>query len=329
MTNLVIQTFEPSRGPIDRNPGISTDTLTRPSNINGGTTDFNQIAPNNVALVENAGGDRFLPGSGSLIIDNAVDSLVEREAFAALKRSVGIPISNILAPNRDNNGLLRSDDPDTVNPGGLGQNVFKDRGALDRADFVGPAAIIEVPQDNDAEGIDTDPSESFLQLKSGVYNEFRIQLRDTGDTSDPFVGSGIDDSTVVVPVIAGLRASGAAVTLFEGDRLLTEGVDYTFSYDATKNIIILRPIAGLWRSDRAYRVSINNRDRLVGVAPSAGQVADEDTFTIIDSDGGRVRYEFDSGFQLIVPEVLQVTVPTSGSGFAVSPMVIYCKSLIP
>ncbi len=157
-------------------PGITAG----PSSVNGGSTDFNQIAPTNASLVENAGGDRFLPGSGSLIIDNAVDSLVEREAFAALKRSVGIPISNILAPNRDNNGLLRSDDPNTVNTGGLGQNVFKDRGALDRADFVGPAAIIESPQDNDAEGIDTDPSESFLQLKSGVYNEFRIQLRDTG-----------------------------------------------------------------------------------------------------------------------------------------------------
>ena len=297
-------------------PGISTDTLTRPSNINGGTTDFNQIAPTNVSLVENAGGDRFLPGSGSLIIDNAVDSLVEREAFAALKRSVGIPISNILAPSRDNNGLLRSDDPNTVNPGGLGQNVFKDRGALDRADFVGPAAIIEVPQDNDAEGIDTDPAESFLQLKSGTYNEFRIQLRDTGDTSDPFVGSGIDDNTVVVPAIAGLRNNGAAIALFEGDRLLTEGVDYLFSYDSTKNIVILRPIAGLWRDDRAYRISLNNRDRLVGVAPSAGQVTDGDSFTVIDSAGGRVNFEFDSGYQLIAPEVLQVTVPANGSGAA-------------
>ncbi len=298
------------------NPGISTDTLARPSNINGGTTDFNQIAPTNAQLVVNAGGDRFLPSSGSLIIDNAVDSLIEREQFAALKRSVGIPISNILAPNRDNSGQLRADDPDTVNAGGLGENVFKDRGALDRADFVGPAAIIEVPQDNDAEGIDTDPAESFLQLNRGVYDEFRIQLRDTGDTSDPFVGSGIDDNTVVVPAINGLRSSGAAVALFEGDRLLTEGVDYTFSYDATKNIIILRPIAGLWRSDRAYRVSINNRDRLVGVAPAAGQIADGDSFTVVDSNGGRVNFEYDSGYQLIVPEILQMTVPANGSGTA-------------
>ncbi len=211
---------------------------------------------------------------------------------------------------------MRSDDPNTVNPGGLGQNVFKDRGALDRADFVGPAAIIEVPQDNDAEGIDTDPAESFLQLKSGVYNEFRIQLRDTGDTSDPFVGSGIDDNTVVVPSIAGLRNNGATIALFEGDRLLTEGVDYLFSYDSTKNIVILRPIAGLWRDDRAYRVSLNNRDRLVGVAPSAGQVTDGDSFTVIDSVGGRVNFEFDSGYQLIAPEVLQVTVPANGSGAA-------------
>ncbi len=90
-TNIRAQVTSPTS--TGGNPGIPTG----PSNINGGTTDFNQTAPTNVSLVENAGGDRFLPGSGSLIIDNAVDSLVEREAFAALKRSVGIPISNILA----------------------------------------------------------------------------------------------------------------------------------------------------------------------------------------------------------------------------------------
>lgn len=284
-----------------------------PSNVNGGTTDFNQTIPGSVLILENAGGDRFLPSRTSPIIDNAVDSLIERESFAVVKTALGIPVSNILAPDRDGNGQLRADNPDVANPGGLGQNVFKDRGALDRADFVGPVAIIEAPRDNDAEGVDTDPATSFLQLNSGVYSEFRILLQDRGDSSDPFVGTGIDDNTVVVPVIPGLRAEGAAVALFEGDRLLTEGVDYTFSYDSTKKLITLRPIAGLWRNDRAYRVSLNNQDRLVGRAPGAGQIADGDSFTIVDQDGGRVNFEYDSGYQLVAPEALSFTVPQAAA----------------
>ena len=122
------------------NPGLSTDVGTGPSNVNGGNTDFNFIAPTAVGVLEYPAGNRMLPATNSLIIDNAIDSLVEREAFANLKLSVGIPVSNILAPIRDNSGQLRADDPDVSNTGGIGQNVFKDRGALDRADFVGPIA---------------------------------------------------------------------------------------------------------------------------------------------------------------------------------------------
>ena len=41
-------------------------------------------------------------------------------------------------------------------PFGVGANVFKDRGALDRADFVGPNASLGSPQDNDFAGFDRD-----------------------------------------------------------------------------------------------------------------------------------------------------------------------------
>ncbi len=254
------------------------------------------------------------PAPNSPIIDSAVNSIAERDRFGALKLSVGIPVSNILAPDRDNSGQLRADDPSVASPGGLGANVFKDRGALDRADFVGPVAIIESPRDNDASGIDSDPSETFLQLNSGIYDEFRILLRDVGDSSDPFVGSGIDDNTVVVPVLPGLRKAGANVALFEGDRLLAEGIDYTFSYDSTRGLITLRPLAGIWRNDRAYRISINNRDRMVGLAPSANAIADGDSFLVVDDNGGRVTFEFESGYELRIPETLQFTVPQAATG---------------
>lgn len=293
------------------NAGGSMGITPGPSNINGGNDDFNITLGNNEPLFANPEGGSFLPASDAIIIDSSVNSLIERPAVADLRRSVGLPISNVLAPNRDVNGVLRADNPNVAPPGGLGSQVFKDRGSNELADFVGPVAISDFPRDNDPLGIDTDQATSFLRLRSGIYDEFRIQLRDTGDSSDPFAGLGIDDNTVVVATIDDLRSPGANITLFEGDRLLTEGIDYTFSYDTSKNIITLRPIAGLWRNDRAYRVMLNNRDRTVGIAPSAGQVVDGDSFTIVDSEGGRVNFEFDSGFQLIVPEALQFTVPAA------------------
>jgi len=296
------------------NPGITTDAFNGPSNINGGTSDFNVTLAGTIRTLENPAGDRMTPAPNSPIIDSAVNSLAERDRFGALKLSVGIPVSNILAPDRDNSGQLRADDPSVASPGGLGANVFKDRGALDRADFVGPVAIIESPRDNDAAGIDSDPAETFLQLNQGVYDEFRILLRDVGDSSDPFVGSGIDDNTVVVPVLPGLRQAGANVAVFEGDRLLVEGIHYTFSYDSTRGLITLRPLAGIWRNDRAYRISINNRDRLVGLAPSASAIGDGDSFLVVDDNGGRVTFEFESGYELRVPETLQFTVPPVGTG---------------
>lgn len=298
----------------NRDPGLNTDATTGPSNVNGGSSDFNFIVPNSVRVLENAAGDRMTPAAGSPIIDSAINSLLERDSFGALKVSVGIPVSNILAPARDFNGQLRADDPNVASPGGLGANVFKDRGAIDRADFVGPVASLEYPRDNDAAGIDTDPAETFLQLNSGVYDEFRILLRDLGDSSDPFVGSGIDDATVVVPVLPGLREAGANISLFENDRLLTEKIDYTFSYDATRGLITLRPIAGIWRSDRAYRISINNQDRLVGLAPGAAAIQDGDSFVVVDSNGSEVAFEFESGYELRLPETLAVTVPAVGTG---------------
>jgi hypothetical protein len=289
-------------------PGITPG----PSNVNGGADDFNVTLPPTAPLFAFASGGNFLPASNSFIIDSSVNSLVERASVADLRRSVGLAVSNVLAPNRDVNGVLRADNPNVAPPGGLGSQTFKDRGSNELADFVGPVAIADFARDNDPEGVDADQATSFLRLQSGIYNEFRIQLRDTGDSSDPFAGLGIDDNTVVVASLEDLRSPGANITLFEGDRLLAEGIDYTFSFDTSKNIVTLRPIAGLWRNDLAYRILLNNRDRTVGTAPSAGQVFDGDSFTITDANGGRVNYEYDSGYQLIVPEALQFTIPVSG-----------------
>lgn len=70
-----------------------------------------------------------------------MDSLEEREAFRTIKQAAGISISPVVAPNRDAYGQLRVDDPTVAPPNGQGANVFKDRGALERADFDGPTAV--------------------------------------------------------------------------------------------------------------------------------------------------------------------------------------------
>ena len=43
-------------------------------------------------------------------------------------------------------------------------------------------------------------------------------------------------------------------SLFRDDVKLAVGVDYSFNYDATNNIIRLTPLAGIWELDRKYEV---------------------------------------------------------------------------
>ena len=317
---------------INRNPAldgsISTDLRTGPSNIAGGNSDFNFVVrpdgtpgqtPGNFItltgddlLQDGAAGD-FTPAPGAAIIDSAVDSIAENVELADLKLSVGIPAGEITAPDRDNSGQLRADEPTMAPPGGIGANVFKDRGALDRADFVGPIASLETPLDNDVAGFDSDPAASFVRRTDGVFEEFRILVQDLGDDSDPFSGTGIDDTTVLVSRIDGLRNPGSNLVLFENDSLLEEGVDYTFSYDESRGVITLKPLAGIWRSDRSYRVALNNRDRTVLVAPSGRTLSDGDQVSITDTDGGTIVFEFETGYQLRAPEAITLEVPREGT----------------
>ena len=283
------------------------------SNVNGGSDDFNITLSSSDLSLQHPEANNFQPAEGSVIIDSSVNSLIERDGYAEVRASVGLGVTNVLAPTHDVSGVLRADHPDFASVGGIGASVFKDRGSVELADFVGPIAIAEMPRDNDVSGVDSDSTVSVINLQSGTYNEFRIQLRDNGDSSDPFTGIGIDDSTVVVPVLEGLRPAGSNVTLLENDRLLTEGVDYTFFYDETRKLITLTPLAGVWQNDRSYRIEINNQDRDVLVAPSASAVTDGDQLTIIDSQGGEIVFEFESGYSLFVPQPITLVVPRAGT----------------
>ncbi|MFN6137341.1 MAG: PPC domain-containing protein, partial [Planctomycetota bacterium] len=284
-----------------------------PTNVPNTSTDFNFIAANNERLLVDFPGNNFLPGSGSQIIDSSINSLPEREGFRAVKNAVGVASSPILAPDRDYYGIFRADDPNVAPPSGLGSNVFKDRGAVDRADFIGPTAVSLVPIDNDAQQVDSDKTESVIQLTGGVYPEFRIQLKDGFETANIGGGTGINDDSVVGRT-GGNRLPGSVVTITENGRLLVEGIDYAFSYNTTTNEIVLKPLAGVWRNNKVYDININNKDRFVVNAVAGDQINDGDSFTIKDSNGGNVTFEYESGFRIQIPQGLQLNLPLAGGG---------------
>ena len=190
----------------------------------------------------------FLLDAGSKAIDSSVDRLMERDRQADIYASIGMAASDILAPERDVRGQLRGDDPSVEPPGGIGQNVFKDRGAFERVDFVGPTAVLVNPIDNDAAGSDQDPAVTFLLLVDVVLSDFSIQLVDGVPPADPGAGTGTDDNTVTADT----------VTVTQGDVPLEEGIDYVFSYDTTNNIIRLTPLTSIWPADNTYVITLDN-----------------------------------------------------------------------
>lgn len=301
--------FRDNINSIDNGTGI----VESPSNVNGGNDDFNVILGGNDPLFVHAAGDNFLPALRSEIIDTGITSVLERDRFGAVKESVGLPINNVLAPRRDGNGVLRADNDAVAPPSGLGGSLFLDLGANERADFNGPVAIILNPLDNDPAGLDADGNDTFIDRPVGGLSEFIIQLRDTGDSADPFTGVGLDGDTVIVSELPGLRKSGDNITVFENDRLLVEGIDYRIRFDEVSNNLFITPIAGIWRDDRSYRIMLNNRDRTVLIAPSPDDVEDGDQIRITDSDGGTVVFEFETGYQLSLPEPLTLVVPELGT----------------
>src|SRR5690606_5007075 len=153
------------------------------------------------------------------------------------------------APQTDLNGLLRVDDETVPTPSGQGSNVFIDRGAIDRSDFVGPTAVILTPRDNDSDGNDLDSIDTVIRLPgTTVLSSFTIQVADGVEPADPAQGVGVDDLTVVSEAVV-LRRNGVT---------LQDGVDYTFNYNETTNTIRLTPLAGIWPKDSIYTIELAN-----------------------------------------------------------------------
>src|SRR5262249_55978666 len=129
------------------------------------------------------------------VVDSSLANLADRPSISAVKSSVGIPQSPILAPDFDQFGQLRVDDPNVSPPPGLGSDIFKDRGAVERADFSRPTGGVYVTDsqlvdifDNDAAKRDRNSADNDMAIRNTDVTRFVIRLND--------VGVGIDDATV-------------------------------------------------------------------------------------------------------------------------------------
>lgn len=218
------------------------------------TTGDNAIMlANSAPLFVDPSVNNFFLKAGSRAIDSSVDRLGERNSYLDVAGAVGIDSAGILAPATDALGVQRVDDPAVEPPGGVGQNVFKDRGALERADFVGPIAGLVNPVDNDNAGQDRNPAANEVALFGTSVDRFDIRFSDTATPANPTFGTGVDDA-VILPGV---------VRLFRDATELVQGTDYIFTYDVSADLLRLTSITGIWL-DGEYRISLDNtkiRDR--------------------------------------------------------------------
>ena len=228
----------------------------------------------------------FYPAEGSRVIDSSVDSLEERPFFQTIKSAVGISPSPILTPTRDVLGQLREDDPSVEPQDGQGRNAFKDRGAIDRVDFVGPTVILQNPRDNDALGLDQDPASSVVALSPLANLElFEIEFQDTSQLGGAFDGTGVDP------------ASLDNVVVLQDGVALFEGTDYSLDFDATNSILRIIPTSGNWPAGRTYEVILDSVGDIAGNAVRDNQVGGGVKFTIttqLGTDFGDARDEYPS-----------------------------------
>lgn len=231
------------------------------------------------------------PVAGAVSIDSTMDSLVDRAALLAVKQPLGLLPSPIIAPSTDINGMLRVDDPNVQTPPGLGERIFKDRGAADRSDFNGPTAFAVNPYDNDALGTDTNPAIGTVEIVNSNQFFFDVQIVDASQIGFQSEGSGIDQRSV----------TSSSIVLYKNAEILVEGQDYRFGYTSTSNIVRLTPIAGVWENNSVYQIRFINTNESSIVVADPRAIVDGTIYTIQDSTNRSTRFELDTGLRIRVP----------------------------
>jgi hypothetical protein len=227
-----------------------------------GVNEANALSLEANPFVNVAGRNLYL-AAGSLAIDSSLDVLQDRDAFRVVKETVGIAASPILAPDRDLYGQLRVDDPAVAGgSSGLGLNVFKDRGAVERADFVQPTVSLVMPLDDSSSDMarqNGDHLPGIVRLERDVargLTQFVLQLGDAG--------VGIDDSTVDASKFIVEYRPLVGVGAFTS---LAAGSGYVFQYlENTKQVVMQSPAVF---SLGEYRITVEN-SQATGIKDLAG-----------------------------------------------------------
>jgi parallel beta-helix repeat protein/VCBS repeat-containing protein len=252
--------------------GKGTEQQTIPSGqalfVNPDATGFNLAA----------GRPNFYPSDGSAVIDQSIASQPDRNNLVSIKDVIGIPPSPIVVSDRDLVGQLRENGSTSS---GQGQNVNIDIGAIDRSDVTGPLATLMIPGDNDGDGIDIDPANTILQLKSGTYGFFEILISEGA-------GIGPDESSI----------DSERVMLVENRRRLVPDTEVVISYNSANRTLRFQSPAGLWRPDAVYEILLLNEALTLQDGTTRTPVAD-----LAGNPLQPNRPDGQSRFTIVMPEV--------------------------
>ncbi len=246
----------------------------------------------------------FTPQQASVTIDSSIDSLEDRASLATVRAAIGLPPVPILAPNFDLNGQLRIDDVNVDTPVGLGQRVFKDRGAEDRADTIDPRVLLITPRADDRLGA---AGTSFTT--GTIFDDFEIQLLDGLITVDQGQGGGVDDGNVKGVLVRLTRQRSSENVA----QTLVEGTDYRFAYEPGDNTIRLTPIAGIWEDQAVYKIELIGSQTGI-IRGNEGTTYSDGALTQIDVTLDQTRLlEVDSGINITIFEQALTTQNATGS----------------
>ncbi len=235
----------------------------------------------------NAAARNFYLAAGSRAIDSAIDSLGDRNELVVVTSAIDVPQSPIVAPKWDLYGQLRGDDPSQASIPGLGSNVFKDRGAVDRVDLAQPYLLLVEPLDGSAGDKNTSPNAVRLEKADarGV-TRFVLQLNDNG--------VGIDHATVRQQAFV-LKRDGVT---------LVAGQDYGFVYNQNTKQVTFEA-AAVFGSGR-YEITATTTATVPGVA---GLLTDLANNTLLPNQAGGA-----SMFEVVLADVPGV--PTAVTAIA-------------
>ena len=271
---------------VDPDPNVVSNELSKARTVIGGSAYYRNVANANgteesdlgvLNMVINDSQPMFVGPTNLLFgplfniptVDSAIDSVEDRASLATVRQAIGINPVPVLAPPVDGSGQLRVDDPNVSSPLGQGENAFKDRGAFERTDVLGPRVTLVQPR-----ALDLQQDAGQVVSAGRIFDAFEIQLIDGLVPADPSSGVGVDDASV---------NDGALIKLtktFSDERLpqlLRENVDYRYAYDPARNIIRLTPIAGIWEDNAVYTIEMLGQETGIirgqdGVTYGDGQV---------------------------------------------------------